>query len=140
MPTSLLLVNIFMQMVDLVASNLKLKQRSRNILRILSKVCESKSDADLDALLLSCNRSVKLALLAAETGLSVGECQAKLDLAGGVLTKALSIEPAKKTVIVPRAVAREYVLCIDGGGTKCAAVIVNHTGLVGRGLAGPCNL
>lgn len=127
-------------MVDMVASNLKLKQRSRNMLRKLSKVCEPKSDADLDALLLNCNRSVKLALLVAETGLSVAECQSKLEQVGGVLANALSINPAKDQVSEFHAPERKYVLCIDGGGTKCAAVIMNYKGDISRGLAGPCNL
>lgn len=127
-------------MVDLVASNLKLKQRSRNILRRLSKTCEIMSDTDLDVLLLNCNGKVKLALLVSETGLSVNECQAKLDLAGGVLTKALSTEPANEHLNGPPVHHRNYVLCIDGGGTKCAAVVADNTGALGRGTAGPCNL
>ncbi|KAL5361995.1 hypothetical protein BJX96DRAFT_185723 [Aspergillus floccosus] len=76
-------------MVDLVASNEKLKQRSRNILRLLSERCRSMDDSELDDLLAECNRSVKLSLLVAETGLSVNECQRNLDAAGGVLAKAL---------------------------------------------------
>ncbi|RJE21743.1 glucokinase regulator family protein [Aspergillus sclerotialis] len=127
-------------MVDLVASNLKLKQRSRNILRRLSKICESMSDADLDSLLLNCNGRVKLALLVSETGLSVNECQEKLDLAGGVLSKALSTEPANEQLKGPPVHDRNFVLCIDGGGTKCAAVVADSTGTLSRGIAGPCNL
>lgn len=127
-------------MVDLVASNLKLKQRSRNILRKLSKICESMSDSDLDAVLLDCNGSVKLALLVSETGLPANECQNKLNLDGGVLAKALSIKPATEQANGPFTQGRKYVLCIDGGGTKCAAVVVDNTGSLGCGIAGPCNL
>lgn len=140
MPTCVRTLTDISQMVDMVASNLKLKQRSRNMLRKLSKVCEPKSDADLDALLLNCSRSVKLALLVAETGLSVGECQSKLEQVGGVLAKALSVEPAKGEASESQLLEQKYVLCIDGGGTKCAAVIMNHKGDISRGLAGPCNL
>ena len=127
-------------MVDMVASNLKLKQRSRNILRRLSTRCEAMSDSDLDTLLFDCNRSVKLALLVAETGLPVEEAQTRLDQAGGVLVKALGPERGSAQVNGTSTPDREYVLCIDGGGTKCAATIANRTGIVGRGIAGPCKL
>lgn len=127
-------------MVDLVASNLKLKQRSRNILRRLSGKCESMPDTELDAVLLECNGSVKLALLAVETGLSVSDCQSKLDSAGGVLSLALDKPAAKDQANGCSSQSRQYVLCIDGGGTKCAAVIADHTGIVGRGVGGPCNM
>ncbi|EAW07096.1 putative glucokinase regulator family protein [Aspergillus clavatus NRRL 1] len=126
-------------MVDLVASNLKLEQRSRNILRRLSAQCHSMADEDLDALLARCHKSVKLALLVAETGRSVAECEAILDSAGGVLAQVLKTTPME--AIPASTQSREYVLCIDGGGTKCAALIADRTGnVVGRGLAGPCNL
>ena len=98
------------------------------------------SDSDLDALLLKCNGSVKLALLVAETGLPVGDRQAKLDLAGGVLAKALDIRAKNDHTNGCSTQERQYVLCIDGGGTKCAAVIAGRTGIIGRGIAGPCNL
>jgi N-acetylmuramic acid 6-phosphate etherase len=127
-------------MVDLVASNLKLQQRSRNFLRKLSKNCEFMSDADLDALLLECSGSVKLALLAAETGLPVEDCQSRLESTRGVLSKALDKRPDNEQVNGCSTQSRQYVLCIDGGGTKCAAVIADKTGVISRGVAGPCNL
>ncbi|KAL4898069.1 hypothetical protein BDV59DRAFT_197023 [Aspergillus ambiguus] len=126
-------------MVDLVASNEKLKQRSRNILRRLSDRCRSIDDEKLDVLLGECGGSVKLALLAAETGLSAESCQRKLDSADGVLSKALETmtQPSHGKV----SVERRYVLCIDGGATKSAAVIVDgHGVVVGRGRAGACNV
>lgn len=132
-------------MVDVVASNLKLKQRSRNILRKLSPKCASMDDDALDELLGRCNRSVKLALIVSETGLPVEQCQQRLEAAGGVLAKALA-EYAPKPVNDDRSCGTpqrgEYVLCIDGGGSKCAAAIADtSTGLVvSRGLAGPSNL
>lgn len=128
-------------MVDLVASNLKLKQRSRNILRKLSATCSSLPDSDLDMLLAQCNHSVKLAILVAETGLSVQSCLRQLEAAGGVLAEALS--QVSKPARLPSnssECARRFVLCIDGGGTKCAAVVADYNGVVGRGSAGPCNL
>lgn len=128
-------------MVDLVASNLKLEQRSRNILRRLSAKCNSSSDEELDALLARCNRSVKLAILVAETGESVQTCEGYFEAAGGVLTKALaSISKPIGQKPATTSPTRKFVLCIDGGGTKCAAVVAEGKYIVGQGSAGPCNL
>jgi N-acetylmuramic acid 6-phosphate etherase len=124
-------------MVDLVASNLKLEQRSRNILRKLSTKCGGCSDSELDALLVKCNHSVKLAILAVETGRSAEDCARQLACVGGVLSEALVQSAGPHWPAMP---AREFVLCVDGGGTKCAAVVANDTGIIGRGSAGPCNL
>lgn len=127
-------------MVDLVASNLKLKQRSRNILRRLSTKCIALSDTELDALLAQRNQSVKLAILVAKTGKSVGHCQQLLKTAGGVLATALdgALKPTPSSVEAKH--SRQYVLCIDGGGTKCAAVVAGAAGAITHGYAGPCNL
>ncbi|KXG48479.1 ATPase, BadF/BadG/BcrA/BcrD type [Penicillium griseofulvum] len=127
-------------MVDLVASNLKLEQRSRNILRRLSPKCQSAPDAELDAVLAQCNGSVKLAILVSETGESVETCRGYFDAAAGVLANALAaisepIEP--KPTSTP---TKKFALCIDGGGTKCAAVVADEANVVGQGSAGPCNL
>ncbi|RHZ56160.1 putative glucokinase regulator family protein [Aspergillus thermomutatus] len=105
-------------MVDLVASNLKLEQRSRNILRRLSARCGGMTD-----------------------GQPVEHCEERLASAGGVLAKVLETPLAKVTNAQTPATNRQYVLCIDGGATKCAAVIADLKGtVVGRGTTGPCNL
>ncbi|KAJ5189037.1 ATPase BadF/BadG/BcrA/BcrD type [Penicillium cf. griseofulvum] len=127
-------------MVDLVASNLKLEQRSRNILRRLSPKCQSAPDAELDAVLAQCNGSVKLAILVSETGESVETCRGYFDTAGGVLANALAAiyKPIEhKPTSTP---TQKFALCIDGGGTKCAAAVADGTNVVGQGSAGPCNL
>lgn len=131
-------------MVDLVASNNKLKQRSRNILRKLSPRCDNMTDEQLDNLLAQCDGSVKLALMTANTGLSVEQSQRRLESAGGILAQALKAANKPCTGIQPNGSAapdRRFILCIDGGGSKCAAVITDEEGdILGRGLAGPCNL
>jgi N-acetylmuramic acid 6-phosphate etherase len=128
-------------MVDLVASNLKLEQRSRNILRRLNARCNSMTDVELDEMLARCKGRVKLALLVAETGQPVEQCEERLASAGGVLAKALEISLVEVNDVQMPATDRQYVLCIDGGGTKCAAVIADLKGsVVGRGTTGPCNL
>lgn len=125
-------------MVDMVASNLKLEQRARNILRRLSGKCKGLSDTDLDSLLVKCNGSVKLAILVAETGGSVESCRENLTSAGGVLAKALTEASQPAETALPE--NRHFVLCIDGGGTKCAAVVGDKDGVVSHGFAGPCNM
>lgn len=127
-------------MVDLVASNLKLKQRSRNILRGISRKCNSLSDPELDALITKCNSSVKLAILVAETGEPVEACKTHLESAGGVLATALDGAQPTQSLSPSHELSRRFVLCIDGGGTKCAVVVADPTGLVSHGYAGPCNL
>ena len=131
-------------MVDLVASNNKLKQRSRNILRKLSPRCDNMTDEQLDDLLAQCDRSVKLALMTANTGLSVEQSRRELESAGGILAQALKAANKSCTGNQPNDSAapdRRFILCIDGGGSKCAAVITDEKGdILGRGLAGPCNL
>lgn len=126
-------------MVDLQASNLKLKQRSKNILKRLSSTCAVMADSELDELLIECERSVKLAFLVAETGKSVETCKGDLQNAGEILTKALDVE-VPDVRPVSNELVRKFALCIDGGGTKCAAVVADAAGYTTRGYAGPCNL
>jgi N-acetylmuramic acid 6-phosphate etherase len=128
-------------MVDMVASNLKLEQRSRNMLRRLSPKCNSMSDSELDVLLAQSKRSVKLAMLVAETGQTVEVCQRHLDSAGGVLAAALGEACLSTQTFSPNDDrSKRFTLCIDGGGTKCAAAIVDSAGNMSHGYAGPCNL
>ncbi|TQB68528.1 hypothetical protein MPDQ_003251 [Monascus purpureus] len=132
-------------MVDLNASNLKLKQRSRNILRELSQRCCGMTDASLDELLVACGGSVKLALVVAEKGLTVDESKRRLEEAQGVLARVLATDDrvhSDKALVngVNGSKPKDPVLCIDGGGSKCAAVLGTATGVTSRGVAGPCNL
>lgn len=127
-------------MVDMVASNLKLEQRSRNMLRQLSAKCSSMTDSELDILLSTSNHSVKLAMLVAETGEPVETCEKLLQSAGGVLATALDDISKPSIQAVNTDISGRYMLCIDGGGTKCAAVAINADGLVSHGFGGPCNL
>ncbi|CAG8937811.1 unnamed protein product [Penicillium salamii] len=128
-------------MVDMVASNLKLKKRSHNMLRRVSAKCKPLSDGELDSLLVKCNHSVKLAVLVAESQYPVDVCERHLEVANGVLAKALAdINRLQEKTMTETSPLRPFVLCVDGGGTKCAAVVTDGTGAVYRGFAGPCNL
>ncbi|EED22174.1 glucokinase regulator family protein, putative [Talaromyces stipitatus ATCC 10500] len=129
-------------MVDLIASNQKLKQRSRNILRKVSRRCSSMVDYELDDLLARCDGRVKLAIVVAEKGLSVEESREQLEMAQGVLARVIATEDdvQVKKPLVNGFKRHRSVLCIDGGGSKCAAVVGYSGGKIGKGVAGPCNL
>jgi N-acetylmuramic acid 6-phosphate etherase len=130
-----------MQMVDLIASNEKLAQRSRNMLRSLSSRCFSMTERSLNDLLAKCDRSVKLALVVVERDLTVEQGRQRLKETDGMLAKALepivNINPQELTI--NESGTDSPVLCIDGGGSKCAAVAAIST-VRGQGISGPCNL
>lgn len=99
------------------------------------------SDAELDALLAQSNRSVKLAMLVAETGQTVEACQQLLESAGGVLACALDRAcPCTQPQSPIDGISKRFTLCIDGGGSKCAAVIADSSGHTSHRFAGSCNL
>ncbi|PGH15886.1 N-acetylmuramic acid 6-phosphate etherase [Polytolypa hystricis UAMH7299] len=135
-------------MVDLKASNLKLEQRSRNILRKLSGPACPSTDQEIDSLLSQCGGSVKIALATLALGSTLGEARLRLDAAGGRLSEVLKqknddIGPDEQRRISTSlsSLGRPLlVLYIDGGGTKCAAVAISSDGKIGEGEAGPCNV
>lgn len=127
-------------MVDLKATNLKLQQRSRNILRSICGPRCPKTDEALDALLSSCGGSVKIAIASLSLGVSVSEAIGRLNDAGGVLAKIYDENEASPTRPVTNGTHVEYALCVDGGGSKCAAAIMSSDGAIGYGEAGGCNV
>lgn len=133
-------------MVDLKATNLKLRQRSRNILRaICGPVCPA-SDAELNNLLLQCNGSVKLALCTLSLGTTAEIAQQHLDANRGMLTGILKRKDEKEEAgetnesLRDKTNTSKFVLCVDAGGSKCAATIMGSSGESGSGLGGPCNV
>lgn len=125
-------------MVDLKATNFKLRQRSRNILRAICGTKCPTSDDDLDDLLKRCAGSVKLAITVLSLDISVPEAQKRLDEAGGVLANVINNyfdEP-----LVNGGENQKYLLCVDGGGSKCAALILSADGQTGYGEAPGCNV
>ena len=136
-------------MVDLKASNLKLQQRSRNIIRKISGSSCPSTDAEIDSLLARCDGSVKLALATIALGSEPEDARNRLELAGGKLatvladaaksvadeTETANLDDAAKAIIND-----PLVMYVDGGGTKCAAVVMNSRGDFGDGEAGSCNV
>ena len=130
-------------MVDLKASNLKLQQRSRNIIRKLGGAACPSTDAEVDTLLAESNGSVKLVLAALGLGTAVEEARKRLNDAGGSLSSVLKSKNEEIPTVVPVPTSHPgcgLVLYIDGGGTKCAAVIMDRDSRIGEGEAGPCNM
>ncbi|KAJ9136933.1 N-acetylmuramic acid 6-phosphate etherase [Pleurostoma richardsiae] len=128
-------------MVDLKATNIKLKQRAKNLLRLIGGPLCPDSDEGLEALLEECDGSVKLA--AAKTVLQkpVAEVRERLAHSGGVLANLIrDAEVSSPATEEPPKVEDSVVLCIDAGGSSCKAVILSRQGQIGRGESGPCNV
>ena len=126
-------------MVDVKPTNIKLQHRARSILReICGERCPTNNE-DLDSTLESCNKNVKLAAVVISLNVPVTEAQRLLDEAGGVL--ALVLERAKPSLALsPNAQKKiPHYLCVDAGGSKCAAVILSENGIEGTGFYGTCN-
>jgi N-acetylmuramic acid 6-phosphate etherase len=126
-------------MVDLRATNSKLRARTNRIVRLLTGI----SVAEADALLQQCGGELKTALVAQLAKVSPEEARARLQATQGQVRAAL-------TVGTSAAVRREPLdlLClgIDGGGTHTVALLARRDrpgapwSVVGRGTAGPSNI
>jgi len=127
-------------MVDLKASNAKLKARASRLVRTVTHL----EAAEADALLADCNGEVKTAIVAGVAGLKADAARRRLREAGGRIGPALG--GAGRVVTPPVGVGRPHrpdlVLGIDGGGTNTIALLADAaTGAVlGRGVAGPSNI
>jgi N-acetylmuramic acid 6-phosphate etherase len=129
------------EMIDLKPTNIKLQIRARRILRgICGNRCPV-SDDELDAVLREADNSVKLAATKLLMNVSMEEARHELERNGGVLAEVVEGFETITRMIHERANNRpqQAVLCIDGGGSKCRAVIVDRHGCEWIGEAGPCN-
>jgi N-acetylmuramic acid 6-phosphate etherase len=129
-----------MQMVDVRATNQKLKERARRIIR---QCCQSSlpiSDDELDLLLARCNGSVKLAIASLRLGVSAAEAQHLLQRSGGILASIVSDHGNIAATHGDVLASARYVLCVDGGGSKCAVFILGSNGEAGSATAPSCNV
>jgi N-acetylmuramic acid 6-phosphate etherase len=121
-------------MVDLRATNVKLKARSNRIVRHLVGV----SAEAADALLTQSDGELKTALVVGRTGWSAAEARGRLAAAGGRVGEVLTRERAAVDALPM------HVLGVDGGGTHTVALLAAvERGVVrsvGRGAAGPSNV
>jgi N-acetylmuramic acid 6-phosphate etherase len=144
-------------MVDLRATNSKLRARTNRIVRILSGL----SVDEATALLERCGGELKTALVVQQAGVTPEEARARLQAAGGQVRAATPARsasegptPARSASEGPSLALRAGVedhrllLGIDGGGTHTVALLAHvaaaggtatHT-VLGRGEAGPSNL
>jgi N-acetylglucosamine kinase-like BadF-type ATPase len=118
-------------MVDLRASNSKLRARTNRIIRQLTKLDE----ASADQLLRSCDGELKTALVAQLTGKTPEEARSALVAAGNRVGAALA-----QARSVRRGAVHEMVLGIDGGGTHTVALLAEGNTVLGRGESGPSNM
>ncbi|KAF8063390.1 putative glucokinase regulator family protein [Lyophyllum atratum] len=125
-------------MVDVKSSNNKLIDRARRIFRTLQPNTKL-SDLEIDALIESCDGSVKWALVVEKLGCSIEDAGTKLEAAGGILRKAWDSIPDNLPIPPSSSPPPQLVLAIDAGGTKCAVIIANKDGIQARAEAGPCN-
>ena len=123
-------------MIDVKPTNLKLQQRARRTIRDVCGDRCRQSDVELDNVLQACDRSVKLAAAHIYLGTSVEDAKLRLREADELLAKLLKT-PKEHDKIGHGLV--NYVLCVDGGGSKCQAVLLSKDGAEGTGEAGPCN-
>ena len=127
-------------MIDVKPTNMKLEHRARGILRdICGSRCPS-ADEDLSAILETCNGSVKLAAVVITLKVPVQEAQRLLEEVDGMLALVLKEANSPLPLTIGKRSKASYYLCVDAGGSKCAAVIISKDGIQGTGISGPCNV
>jgi N-acetylmuramic acid 6-phosphate etherase len=129
-------------MVDLRASNTKLRARANRIVRTLTGL-----DRDAaDALLKRCGGELKTALVCQLAGVDPEEARARLAAARGQVRGALprsrdAQRSATEREAASGALSGALLLGIDGGGSHTVALLADTNGTVlGRGEAGPSNV
>jgi N-acetylmuramic acid 6-phosphate etherase len=125
-------------MVDLRATNSKLRARTNRIVRQLTGL----SEVEADELLQRCGGELKTALVARLAGVAADEARTRLQAAGGQVRTALAGAAPVAAPVKERAPAPDLCLGIDGGGSHTMALLarLDDGSVVGHGEAGPSNL
>jgi N-acetylmuramic acid 6-phosphate etherase len=125
-------------MVDMRASNAKLKIRANRMVRTVTGVDASEAEV----LLAACGGEVKTAIVSKLTGQNPEIARTLLTAAGGRIGSVLGVGKRSEVVQADKTHRPDLVLGIDGGGTNTIALLADAaTGrLVGRGTAGPSNI
>jgi N-acetylmuramic acid 6-phosphate etherase len=122
-------------MVDLKATNSKLRARTNRIVRQLTGLSEEAAGE----LLQRCGGELKTALVARLASVPPEGARARLDAVGGEVRLALG--GAAPAPVKEPAPALDLYLGIDGGGSRTTALLANADGeILGAGEAGPSNL
>ncbi len=128
-------------MIDLRATNTKLRARTNRIVRILTGI----STEQADEILKRCGGELKTALVAQLTRVSPEEARARLAAVGGQVRRALSTHT---TLTTGHSYEGTLLIGLDGGGSHTVAVLaavettssgIRKWSIIGRGTAGPCN-
>jgi N-acetylmuramic acid 6-phosphate etherase len=127
-------------MIDLKATNIKLQQRAKNILRFVGGNECTQSDEELEQILEACHGSVKLAAATIVLKAPVAEAEERLQRHKGVLAHVFQEEESFRQTNGHGKFASDLVLCVDAGGTSCKAVIMSPDGIKLLGVTGPCNV
>jgi N-acetylmuramic acid 6-phosphate etherase len=123
-------------MVDLRATNTKLRARTNRIVRQLTGL----SSEEADALLADCGGELKTALVARLAGVTPEEARTRLEQVGGQVRLAWA-RTNPSLVPLEAVPAEDLFLGIDGGGSHTVALLARADGtIVGRGGAGPSNV
>jgi N-acetylmuramic acid 6-phosphate etherase len=124
-------------MVDLRATNSKLRARTNRIVRVLTGL----SMQEADELLKRCGGELKTALVVRLGDLEPEEARAKLTAANGQVRQALASKAIRPA---PHGAHPTLALGIDGGGTHTVALLAKTARdgwtQLGRGVAGSSNL
>lgn len=127
-------------MIDVKATNLKLQQRAKNILRFVGGKACTQSDEELEQILEACHGSVKLAAATIVLGVPVSEAEDSLKQNNGVLARVFEEHERIQQANGQDRRPSDLVLCVDAGGTSCKAVVASPDGNKRLGVAGPCNV
>jgi len=119
-------------MVDLRATNVKLRARTNRIVRLMTGLDEAAAASLLNA----ADGELKTALVMQHNGEDAAAARSRLQDAGGVVSQALGGRTSGKRPIVEP----QLVLGIDGGGSHTVALLADGSELLGRGEAGPTNM
>ncbi|HEY2786206.1 MAG TPA: N-acetylmuramic acid 6-phosphate etherase [Fimbriiglobus sp.] len=128
-------------MIDLKASNRKLKARANRIVRTAAGA----SFDEAERLLKDCDGEVKTAIVAHLGGVAPLEARSRLMAAGGRVKVAVG-DVGRPVVaagdVTTRSHRPDLVLGLDGGGTTTICLLANSdTGdVIGRGVGGPSNI
>jgi N-acetylmuramic acid 6-phosphate etherase len=126
-------------MVDLRATNTKLRARTNRIVRLLTGL----SMQEADQLLKRCSGELKTALVTQLSGVEAEEARVRLAESSGQVRRALESLRLSRSVQAAEPTGDLY-LGIDGGGTRTVALLAKATlggwTVLGRGTAGASNL
>ena len=123
-------------MVDLRATNVKLRHRTNRIVREVTGLDRSAADELLDR----CGQELKTALVAHLAGVTADEARDRLRQANGRVRSAVG----RNGDCIAVNGSEDLVLGFDGGGTRTVALLASRRPngewkLLGRGEAGPSN-